>query len=136
MKPRPVSNAGRHCYFVGIRVEATAPLTSAVERTPFVGLQLGQMLGKGAYGRVYKGYHRGNLVAVKVCCRLLASDAESQSASMLCAASAARTDSECEVGCNLKGSVMPPYVTRMCQRRLQRAGEASAEMLHAYAGVQ
>ena len=34
-RPRPVSNAGRHCYFVGIRVEATAPLTSAIERTPF-----------------------------------------------------------------------------------------------------
>ena len=34
--------------------------------TPFKGLQLGTMIGKGGYGRVYRGMYEGQLVAVKV----------------------------------------------------------------------
>ena len=34
--------------------------------TPFKGLQLGSMIGKGGYGRVYCGMYEGQLVAVKV----------------------------------------------------------------------
>ena len=35
-------------------------------QTPFKGLQLGTMIGKGGYGRVYRGMYGGQLVAVKV----------------------------------------------------------------------
>ena len=35
-------------------------------QTPFKGLQLGTMIGKGGYGRVYRGMYEGQLVAVKV----------------------------------------------------------------------
>ena len=40
-------------------------MTSAGERTPFAGLQLGALLGRGSYGRVYKGYYHGRVIAVK-----------------------------------------------------------------------
>ena len=53
---------------MGVRIEADAALTSAGERTPFAGLQLGALLGRGSYGRVYKGYHRGRVIAVKARC--------------------------------------------------------------------
>lgn len=33
---------------------------------PIDGVQLGPMLGKGSYGRVYHGYWQGTEVAVKV----------------------------------------------------------------------
>ncbi|CAL8465702.1 g5238 [Coccomyxa elongata] len=64
-KPRAISNASRYYYFVGISAEATP--TSCVERTPFKGLVFGSQLGKGAYGRVYKGFYNGSVIAVKVC---------------------------------------------------------------------
>lgn len=56
---------GRHYYLVGVHMEGPTHQTSASERTPFVGLTLGLMLGKGSYGRVYKGYWHGRVVAVK-----------------------------------------------------------------------
>ena len=64
-RQRPLTNAGRYYYFVGVRLEAEGNSCSAAERSPFVGLQLGLLLGKGSYGRVYKGYYHGRVVAVK-----------------------------------------------------------------------
>lgn len=34
---------------------------------PFDDLDLGPLLGKGSFGRVYRGHWEGNPVAVKVC---------------------------------------------------------------------
>jgi hypothetical protein len=46
-----------------VREEVASPGSAA---TPFEGLQLGTMIGKGGYGRVYRGMYDGQLVAVKV----------------------------------------------------------------------
>ncbi len=46
-----------------VREELVLPTNAA---TPFKGLQLGSMIGKGGYGRVYCGMYEGQLVAVKV----------------------------------------------------------------------
>jgi len=35
-------------------------------QTPIPGLELGPLLGKGSFGRVYRGKYKGNNVAVKV----------------------------------------------------------------------
>lgn len=38
----------------------------APRATPFPALELGPLLGRGSYGRVYRGKHLGRPVAVKV----------------------------------------------------------------------
>jgi predicted Ser/Thr protein kinase len=50
-------------HFAKTLVEHGSQVSQGV---PIDGVQLGPMLGKGSYGRVYHGYWQGTEVAVKV----------------------------------------------------------------------
>ncbi|KAK9834139.1 hypothetical protein WJX81_001741 [Elliptochloris bilobata] len=60
----PAAAALPQYFCVAVREELAVPDSA---QTPFKGLQLGTMIGKGGYGRVYRGMYDGQLVAVKVC---------------------------------------------------------------------
>ncbi|BDA44489.1 probable mitogen-activated protein kinase kinase kinase 11 at C-terminar half [Coccomyxa sp. Obi] len=63
---QPAQAASRY-YFVTVRPGSAAVAASAARpRLPFEGLRLGAQLGKGSYGRVYRGTWQGKRVAVKV----------------------------------------------------------------------
>ncbi|KAK9916182.1 hypothetical protein WJX75_009766 [Coccomyxa subellipsoidea] len=63
----PSQAPGAKYFFVTVRPGCAAAAASAGKRQlPFEGLRLGPQLGKGSYGKVYRGTWQGKRVAVKV----------------------------------------------------------------------
>lgn len=55
-----------HWALASVHPPAQGLASGLPQEVPFEGLELGPMLGKGAYGVVYRGLWHGQRVAVKV----------------------------------------------------------------------